>query len=238
MLPARPRPRAIVPNRWPTRVAARTAEQVFATLGELKGGAAKLARRCRCSRRRCRKGRAPYRSALRRLTDGPGHACRSRPPGGRADLTAVYGPGWPDRLVTFHDIPAAAASIGQVHRGQWRTDGGQVVEVARRCSIQIGPGAAPAPPPGPAAGEGDGQPPGSTCPDQRTARRAHRRQLNYGVGRVRRRSRPRSRTPCRPEPAAAQVAGAHEPPGRTSVTVPAVRRHPRVLITRWLTGRP
>jgi predicted unusual protein kinase regulating ubiquinone biosynthesis (AarF/ABC1/UbiB family) len=31
-----------------------------------------------------------------------------------------------DRLVDFDDFPAAA-SVGQVHRGRWRIDGGQVV---------------------------------------------------------------------------------------------------------------
>src|SRR5690242_10421531 len=41
------------------------------------------------------------------------------------------------------------------------------------------------------------------------------------------------------ELAAARAAGAHEPPGRTSVTVPAVyAATPRVLITRWLDGTP
>ena len=41
------------------------------------------------------------------------------------------------------------------------------------------------------------------------------------------------------ELAAARAAGAHEPPGRTSVTVPAVyAATPRVLITRWLEGTP
>jgi hypothetical protein len=41
------------------------------------------------------------------------------------------------------------------------------------------------------------------------------------------------------EIAAARAAGAHEPPGRTSVTVPAVyAATPRVLITRWLDGAP
>ena len=44
-----------------------------------------------------------------------------------ADLTAAYGPGWQERLVAFDDTTAAAASIGQVHRGKWRIDGGQVV---------------------------------------------------------------------------------------------------------------
>ena len=41
------------------------------------------------------------------------------------------------------------------------------------------------------------------------------------------------------ELAAARAAGAHEPPGRTSVTVPAVyAATPRVLITRWLDAAP
>jgi predicted unusual protein kinase regulating ubiquinone biosynthesis (AarF/ABC1/UbiB family) len=41
------------------------------------------------------------------------------------------------------------------------------------------------------------------------------------------------------ELAAARAAGAPEPPGRTSVTVPAVyAATPRVLITRWLDGAP
>jgi len=41
------------------------------------------------------------------------------------------------------------------------------------------------------------------------------------------------------EIAAARAAGAHEPPGRTSVTVPAVyAATPRVLITRWQQGAP
>jgi hypothetical protein len=41
------------------------------------------------------------------------------------------------------------------------------------------------------------------------------------------------------ELAAARAAGAHEPPGRSSVTVPAVyAATPRVLITRWLEGTP
>src|SRR5580698_6924402 len=41
------------------------------------------------------------------------------------------------------------------------------------------------------------------------------------------------------ELAVARAAGAHEPPGRTSVTVPAVyAATPQVLITRWLDGTP
>src|SRR5260370_19249630 len=47
-----------------------------------------------------------------------------------ADLAVAYGPSWRERLVAFDGTPAAAASIGQVHRGRWRDDGGRIVEVA------------------------------------------------------------------------------------------------------------
>src|ERR1700745_2691292 len=52
------------------QVAARTAEQVFATLGELKGGAAKLGQAMSVFEAAMPEEiSAPYRSALRRLTD-------------------------------------------------------------------------------------------------------------------------------------------------------------------------
>src|SRR6266550_1805595 len=113
------------------QVASRTAEQVFATLGELKGGAAKLGQAMSVFEAALpEEVAAPYRSALRRLTDAapamPAEVARRVV---AADLAAAYGSSWQERFVAFHDIPAAAASIGQVHRGQWRIDGGQVVEV-------------------------------------------------------------------------------------------------------------
>ena len=86
----------------------------------------------RAARQQLRQHLLPgLRSALRRLTDAapamPAEVARRVV---AADLAVAYGPGWQDRLVAFDDIPAAAASIGQVHRGQWRTGGGQVVQVA------------------------------------------------------------------------------------------------------------
>src|SRR5258708_18119742 len=114
------------------QVAARTAEQLFATLGELKGGAAKLGPAMSVFEAAVpEEAAAPYRSALRRLTD----AAPAMPAEGArrvvaADLAAAFGPGWQERLVAFDDTPAAAASIGQVHRGRWRTDRGQIVDVA------------------------------------------------------------------------------------------------------------
>src|SRR5580693_9482742 len=103
------------------QVAARTAAQLFGTLGELKGGAAKLGQAMSVFEAAMpEEVAAPYRAALRRLTDAappmPAEAARRVV---EAELGAAFGPGWRDRLVAFGDTPAAAASIGQVHRGRW-----------------------------------------------------------------------------------------------------------------------
>jgi predicted unusual protein kinase regulating ubiquinone biosynthesis (AarF/ABC1/UbiB family) len=226
------------------QVAARTAEQVFATLGELKGGAAKLGQAMAVFEAAMpEEVAAPYRSALRRLTDAapamPAEVARRVV---AADLAAACGPGWQDRLVAFGEIPAAAASIGQVHRGQWRTGGGQVVEVAVKVQY---PGVGPA-----------------LRSDLRQARLLARvmarltrlnvsgladelagrivEELDYvREGRVQAEVAAAFTHHLPDEIAAARAAGAPEPPGRTSVTVPAVyAATPRVLITRWLDGAP
>src|SRR5580658_8408333 len=91
----------------PVRHAARTAavasrlsraatDQVFATLGELKGGAAKLGQAMSVFEAAMpEEVAAPYRSALRRLTDAapamPAEVARRVV---AADLAAAYGPGW------------------------------------------------------------------------------------------------------------------------------------------------
>ena len=183
---------------------------------------------------------APYRSALRRLTDAapamPAEVARRVV---AADLAVAYGPGWRERLVAFDDTPAAAASIGQVHRGRWRADGGQIVEVAVKVQY-------------PGVGK-------ALRSDLRQARLLARvmarltrlnvsgladelaarivEELDYvREGASRRRSPPRSRAASRrksPQPAPRGL----RPPGRTSVTVPAVyAATPRVLITGWLEG--
>ena len=114
------------------QVAARTAEQLFGTLGELKGGAAKLGQAMSVFEAAMPEElAAPYRTALRRLTD----AVPPMPPEAArrvimSDLGAAFGPGWRERLVDFDDMPLAAASIGQVHRARWRDDHGRIAEVA------------------------------------------------------------------------------------------------------------
>jgi predicted unusual protein kinase regulating ubiquinone biosynthesis (AarF/ABC1/UbiB family) len=226
------------------QVAARTAEQVFATLGELKGGAAKLGQAMSVFEAAMpEEVAAPYRSALRRLTDAapamPAEVARRVV---AADLAVAYGPGWQDRLVAFDDIPAAAASIGQVHRGQWWIDGGQVVRVAVKVQYP-----------------GVGQALRSDLRQARLLARVMARLTRPNVsgladelaGRIVeeldyvREGRVQAEvaaafTDRLPEAlAAARAAGVQEPPGRTSVTVPAVyAATPRVLITRWLDGAP
>ncbi|MCD0482828.1 AarF/ABC1/UbiB kinase family protein [Streptacidiphilus sp. ASG 303] len=101
----------------------RTAEQLFKVLGELKGGAMKFGQVLSVFEAALPEEVAgPYRAALTRLQD-------AAPPMPSATVHAVLaerlGPGWRDDFLEFDDRPAAAASIGQVHRGVWR-DGRQV----------------------------------------------------------------------------------------------------------------
>src|SRR5215472_14177058 len=78
------------------QVAARTAEQLFGTLGELKGGAAKLGQAMSVFEAAMpEEVAAPYRAALRRLTDTappmPAEVARGVV---AAELGAAFGPGW------------------------------------------------------------------------------------------------------------------------------------------------
>jgi predicted unusual protein kinase regulating ubiquinone biosynthesis (AarF/ABC1/UbiB family) len=96
----------------------RTAEQIFKVLGELKGGALKLGQALSIVEAALPPELAgPYRAALTRLQE-------SAPPLPAATvhrvLAADLGAGWRDNFSEFDDSPAAAASIGQVHRGVWR----------------------------------------------------------------------------------------------------------------------
>jgi predicted unusual protein kinase regulating ubiquinone biosynthesis (AarF/ABC1/UbiB family) len=224
------------------QVAARTAEQVFATLGELKGGAAKLGQAMSVFEAAMpEEVAAPYRSALQRLTDAqPAMSAEAARRVVAADLAVAYGPGWRERLVAFDDTPAAAASIGQVHRGQWRADGGRIIDVAVKVQY-------------PGVGK-------ALRSDLRQARLLARviarltrlnvsgmadelasrivEELDYvREGRVQTEVAAAFTRRVPEALAVARAAGLHEPQGRTSVTVPSVyAATPRVLITGWLEG--
>jgi predicted unusual protein kinase regulating ubiquinone biosynthesis (AarF/ABC1/UbiB family) len=99
------------------QVAARTAEQLFGTLGELKGGAAKLGQAMSVFEAAMPEEiAAPYRSALRRLTDAaPPMPVETAHRVIAADLGAAFGAGWQDRLIAFDDTPRAAVTVPAVY---------------------------------------------------------------------------------------------------------------------------
>ena len=224
------------------QVAARTAMQLFGTLGELKGGAAKLGQAMSVFEAAMpEEVAAPYRTALRRLTDAvppmPAEAARRVI---MSDLGAAFGPGWRERLVDFDDLPVAAASIGQVHRARWRDDRGRIAEVAVKVQYP-----------------GVGQALRSDLWQARLLARVMARLTGLNVsgladefamriveeldyvreGRIQREVAA-AFTSRVPQPLAeAHAAGVREPEGRTRITVPAVyAATPRVLITGWLDG--
>ncbi len=107
----------------------RTADQLFRTLGELKGGAMKFGQALSVLESALpEEMAAPYREHLTRLQDS---APPMPTPMVRSIVAADFGPDWQDRLVWLDGGPTASASIGQVHRGRWRDPGtGEVVDVA------------------------------------------------------------------------------------------------------------
>ncbi|MDQ1660149.1 MAG: hypothetical protein QOJ68_129 [Blastococcus sp.] len=97
---------------------ARTAEQLFAVLGQLKGGAMKLGQTLSVFEAAVpEEMAAPYRAALVKLQEeAPPMPVRTV----HAVLAQQLGGTWRTRFADFDDAPAAAASIGQVHRATWR----------------------------------------------------------------------------------------------------------------------
>ncbi len=95
----------------------RTAEQLFRTLGELKGGAMKFGQAMSIFEAALPDNvSAPYREQLTRLQD-------SAPPMPTITVREILARELGDDITHLTDLdgdPAAAASIGQVHRARWK----------------------------------------------------------------------------------------------------------------------
>ncbi|MEU8889688.1 AarF/ABC1/UbiB kinase family protein [Streptomyces sp. NPDC048442] len=101
----------------------RTAEQLFKVLGELKGGAMKFGQALSVFESALPEEIAgPYRAALTKLQEAaPPMPTRTV----HGVLVERLGEDWRELFQEFEDKPAAAASIGQVHRAVWH-DGREV----------------------------------------------------------------------------------------------------------------
>ncbi|HST47826.1 ABC1 kinase family protein [Jatrophihabitans sp.] len=123
------------PEGIQAELAQRTAEQLFSVLGQLKGGAMKFGQALSVFEAALPEASAaPYREALTRLQEA---APPMAPETMHRVLDEQFGTSWRSRFRSFEDLPAAAASIGQVHRAVW-SDGREVA-----VKIQY-PGAGPA----------------------------------------------------------------------------------------------
>ncbi|MGI5339924.1 ABC1 kinase family protein [Streptomyces sp. CA-181903] len=196
----------------------RTAEQLFATLGQLKGGAMKLGQALSVFESALPEQVAgPYRAALTKLQEAaPPMPVKSV----HAALTERLGKDWRDLFEEFDDKPAAAASIGQVHRAVWH-DGREVAvkvqypgagEALLSDLTQLGRFARLL---GPLVPGMDIKPLITELRDRVSE------ELDYGLE------------------ARAQAAHAREFTGDADVVVPDVVHHTdQVLVTEWLEGVP
>jgi predicted unusual protein kinase regulating ubiquinone biosynthesis (AarF/ABC1/UbiB family) len=96
----------------------RTADQIFRVLGELKGGAMKVGQALSIFEAALPPELAgPYRATLTRLQEA---APPLPAPTVHRVLAADLGEDWRALFTEFGDEPAAAASIGQVHKAVWQ----------------------------------------------------------------------------------------------------------------------
>jgi predicted unusual protein kinase regulating ubiquinone biosynthesis (AarF/ABC1/UbiB family) len=105
----------------------RTAEHLFSVLGQLKGGAMKMGQALSVFEAALPAELAgPYRAALTKLQE-------AAPPMPVASVHGVLatelGEDWRTLFESFDDKPAAAASIGQVHRAVWKDGRAVAVKV-------------------------------------------------------------------------------------------------------------
>lgn len=104
-------------------IQAKTAEQIFQILGELKGGAMKMGQALSIFESALpEEFAAPFRKNLTKLQD-------SAPPMPwnvvEEQIVKALGANWRSKFKEISETPVAAASIGQVHRGTWH-DGREV----------------------------------------------------------------------------------------------------------------